>query len=87
MSSELVLQSNYLILCCLLLLLLLIFPSTRVFSNGSALLIRWPEYWSFNFSISPSSEYSGLIPFRMDWFDLSVQGTLRSLLQHQTLKA
>ena len=75
--------SNYLILCHTVLLLSAVFPSTRVFSNELALCIRQPEYWSFSFSISPSNEYSGLIAFRMDWFDLrAVQGTLRSLLQH-----
>ena len=77
-SIELVMPSNHLILCCLLLLLPLIFPSIRIFSNELALRIRWLKYWSFNFSISPSNEYSGLISFRMDWFD--VQGTLKSLL-------
>ena len=80
--------SNYLILCRPLLLLPLIFPSIRVFSNESVLCIRWPQYWSFSFSISPSNEYSGLISFRMDWLDLlSVQGTLKSLLQHHSSKA
>ena len=80
--------SNYLILCCTLLLLPLIFPSTRVFSNESALHIRWPNYWSFSFSISPSNAYSGLISFRMDWLDLlAVQRTLKSLLQHHSSKA
>ena len=83
MSMESVMPSNHLILCCPLLLLPSIFPSIRVFSNESALLIRWPMYWSFSFSISPSNEYSGLISFRMDWLDLlAVQGTLKSLLQH-----
>ena len=83
MSLESVMPSNHLILCCPLLLLPSIFPSIRVFSNESALLIRWPMYWSFSFSISPSNEYSGLISFRMDWLDLlAVQGTLKSLLQH-----
>ena len=82
-SVELVMPSNHLILCHPLLLLPSIFPSIRVFSNESVLHIRWPKYWSFNFSISPSSEYSGLISFRMDWLDLlAVQGTLKSLLQH-----
>ena len=77
MSIESVMASNHLILCCPLLLLPSVFPSIRVFSNESALRIRWPKYWSFSFSISPSSEYSGLISFRMDWFDLlAVQGTL-----------
>ena len=76
------------ILCCPLLLLLSIFPSIRVFSNESTLCFRWPKYWSFSFSISPSNEYSGLISFRMDWLDLpAVQGTLRSLLQHHSSKA
>ena len=75
--------SNYLILCCPLLLLPSIFPSIRVFSSESALCIRWPKYWSFCFSISPSNEYSRLISFRMDWFDLlAVQGSLISFLQH-----
>ena len=79
--------SNHLILCCLLLLLPSIFPSIRVFSNESALCIRWPGYWSFSFSISPSNEHSGLISFKIDWFDLlAVQGTLKSLLQHHNLK-
>ena len=80
--------SSHLILCRLLLLLPPIPPSIRVFSNESTLRIRWPKYWSFSFSISPSNEYSGLIFFRMDWFDLlAVQGTLKSLLQHHSLKA
>ena len=83
-----VMPSNHLILCHPLLLLLSIFPSIRVFSNESALHIRWPKYWSFSFSISPSNEYSGLISFRMDWLDLlAVQGTLKSLLQHRSSKA
>ena len=83
-SIESVMPSNHLILCRPLLLLPSIFPSIKVFSNESALHIRWPEYWSFNFSISPFSEYSGLIFFRVDWFDLlAVQGTLQSLLQLQ----
>ena len=88
MSIESVMPSNHLILCHLLLLLpSSIFPSIRVFSNESALHIRWPKYWSFSFSISPSSEYSGLISFRTDWLDLlKVQGTLKSLLQHQSSK-
>ena len=82
-STELVMPSNHLILYHPLLLLPSIFPSIRVFSNESALLIRWPKYWSFSFNISPSKEYSGLISFRMDWLDLlAVQGTLNSLLQH-----
>ena len=81
MSIEAVLLSNHIILCCLLLLLSSIFPSIRVFSNESAFWIRWPKYWSFSFSISPSNEYSGLISFSIDWFDLlTIQGTLRSLL-------
>ena len=81
MSIESVMPSNYLILCHLLLLLPSIFPSIRVFSNESVLRIRWPKYWSVSFSISPSKEYSGLISFRMDWFDLlAVQRTLKSLL-------
>ena len=88
MSIELVMPSNHLILCCPLLLLPSIFPSIRVFSNESALRIRWPKYWSFSFSISPSNEYSGLISFRMDWLDLlAVQGTLKSLLQQHSSKA
>ena len=88
MSIESVMPSNYLILCCPLLLPPSIFPSIRVFSNESALHIRWPKYWSFSFSISSSSEYSGLISFRIHWFDiLAVQGTLKSLLQHHSSKA
>ena len=80
--------SNHLILCCPLLLPPPIFPRIRVFSNESVLHIRWPKYWSFSFSISPSNEYSGLISFRMDWLDLlAVQGTLKSLLQHDRSKA
>ena len=80
--------SNQLILCCPLLLLPLIFPSIRVFSNESVLHIRWPKYLSLRFSISPSNEYSGLISFRIDWFDLlAVQGTLKSLLQHHSSRA
>ena len=80
--------SNYLILCHPLLFPPSIFPSIRVFSNESVLCIRWPKYWSFSFSISPSNEYSGLISFRMDWLDiLAVQGTLKSLLQHHSSKA
>ena len=79
MSIESVMPSNHLILCCLLLLLSSILPSIRVFSNESVLHIRWPKYWSFSFSVSPSNEYSGLISFRIDWFDLlGVQGTLKS---------
>ena len=84
MSIELVTPSNHLILCHPLLLLSSIFPSIRVFSNESALHLRWPKDWSFSFSISPSNEYSGLISFRMDWLDLlSVQGILKSPLQHE----
>ena len=80
--------SSHLILCCPLLFLPSIFPSIRVFSNESVLCIRWPKYWSFSFSIIPSSEYSKLISFRMDWLDLlAVQGTLKSLLQHHSSKA
>ena len=81
-----VMPSSHLILCCPL-LQPSIFPSIRVFSKGSVLCIRWPKYWSFSFSISPSNEYSGLISFRMDWLDLlAVQGTLKSLLQHHSSK-
>ena len=88
MSIELVMPSNHLLLCHPLLLLPSVFPSIRVFSNESVLCIRWPKYWSFSFSISPSNEYSGLISFRMDWLDLlAVQGTLKSLLQHHSSKA
>ena len=88
MSIELVMPSIHLILCHPLLLPPSIFPSFRVFSNESALPIRWPKYWSFSFSISPYNEYPGLISFRMDWFDLlAVQGTLKSLLQHHSSKA
>ena len=87
MSIELVMPSNYLILCCPFLLLLSIFPSIRVFSNETALHIRWIKYWKFSFSISPSNEYSGLISFRIGWFDLlKIQGTLRSLLQYHSSK-
>ena len=87
-SIELVMPSNHLILCRPLLLLSSIFPSIRVFSNESALHIRWPKYWSFSFNISPSHEHSGLMSLRMDWLDLlAVQGTLKSLLQHHSLKA
>ena len=79
--------SSHLILCCPLLLLPSIFPSVRVFSSESVLHIRWPKYWSFSFSISPSNEYSGLISFRVDWLDVfAVQGTLKSLLQHHSSK-
>ena len=90
MSIESVMQCNHLILCCQLLLLPSIFPSIRIFSNKLVFHIRWPKYWSFSFSISPSNEYSGLIflHFRMDWLDLfAVQGTLKSLLQHYISKA
>ena len=88
MSIESVMPSNHLILCCPLHLLPSIFPSIRVFSNESALHIRWPKYWSFSFNMSPSNEHSGLISFRMDWLDLlAVQGTLKSLLQHHSSKA
>ena len=88
MCIELVMPCNHLVLCRSLLLLSSIFPSIGVFSNESALRIRWPKYWSFSFNISPSNEYSGLIPFRTDWFDnLAVQGTLKSLLQHHSSKA
>ena len=88
MPTESVMPSDHLILCCPLLLLPSIFPNIRVFSNESALCIRWPKYWSFSFSISLSNEYSGLISFRINWLDLlAVQGTLKSLLQHHSLKA
>ena len=88
MSIESVMPSNHLILCHPLFLLHSIFPSIWVFSNESTLHIRWPKYWSFSFSISPSSEHPGLISFRMDWWDLfAVQGTLKSLLQHHSSKA
>ena len=87
MSIEFLMPSNHLLLCRPCLLLLSIFPSIRVFSDESALHIRWPEYWSFSFTISPSNEYSGLISFRMAWFDLlAVQGTHKSLLQHHSSK-
>ena len=87
-SIESVMPSSHLILCRPLLLLSPVFPSIRVFSNESALFIRWPKYWSFSFSIRPSNEYPGLISFRMDWLDvLAVQGTLKSLLQHHSSKA
>ena len=88
MSAESVMPSNHHILCCPLLLLPSIFSSIRVFSNESALHIRWPKCWSFSFNISPSIEHSGLISYRMDWLDLlAVQGTLKSLLQHHSSKA
>ena len=88
MSIESVMPSNHLILCCPLLFLPSIFHSIGVFSNESVLYIRWPKYWSFSFSISPSNEYSGLISFRIDWLDLlAVQETLKSLLQHHSSKA
>ena len=88
MSIESVMPFNHLILCYPLLLLPSIFPNIRVFSNESALRIRWPKYWSFSFNISPSNEHPGLICFRIDWFDLlAVQGTLKSLLQHHSSKA
>ena len=87
LMSESVMPSSHFILCHPLLLLPSIFPSIRVFSNESALRIRWPEYWSFSFNISPSSEHSGLISFRVDWLDLlAFQGTLKSLLQHHSSK-
>ena len=87
-SIESVMSSKYLVLCCSLLLPSSIFPNIRVFSNESVLYTRWPEYWSFSFSISPSKEYSRLISFRMNWLDLlAVQETLKSLLQHHSLKA
>ena len=87
MSMELVMPSNHLILCCPLLFPPSIFPSIRVFSNELALHIRWPNYWSFSFSINPSNKYSGLISFKIDWFDLlAVQGTLKSHLQHHSSK-
>jgi len=87
MSVELVMPSDHLILCRPLFLLPSIFPSIMVFSNESVLHIRWPKDWSFSFSISPSNEHPGLISFRMDWLDLAVQGTLKSLLQHHSSKA
>ena len=88
MPIKLVMPSNHLVFCHFLLLLPSILPSIRVFSNESVLCIRWPKYWSFSFIISPSNEYSGLISFRIDWFDLlAVQGTLNSLLQHHRMKA
>ena len=88
MSTELVMPSNHLILCHPLLLLLSIFPRIRIFSSESVLCIRWLKYWSFSISISPSNQYSGLISFRIDWFNLlAVQGSLKSLLQHHSSKA
>ena len=87
LCTELVMLSNYLILCCPLLPLPSIFPSIRVFSNESTLHIRQPKYWSFSFSISPCNKYSGLISFRIGWFDLAVQGTLKRLFQHRSSKA
>ena len=88
MSMQSVMPSNHLILCCPLLLLPSIFSSIRVFSNESVLHIRWPKYWSFSFSITPSNEYSGPISFKMDWLDLlAVQVTVKSLLQHHSSKA
>ena len=87
MSIEFVMPSNDLILCRPLLLLPSIYPSIRVFSSESALSIMWPKYWSFSFNISPSDEYSGLISFRIDWFDLAVQGILKSIVQHHSLKS
>ena len=87
MSIESVLPSNLLVLCCPFIFVPSIFPSIGVFSNELALRIRWPKHWSFSFSISPSNEYSGLISFRIDWFDLAVQGALKCLLQHHSSKA
>ena len=88
MSIELEMPSHHLTLCCPLFLLPSIFPSIRVFSNESALHIRWPKYWSFSFNISPFNEHSGLVSFRMEWLDLfAVQGTLKSLFQHHSSKA
>ena len=87
MSIESVMPSNHLILCRPVLLLPSIFPSIRVFSNESALRIRWPDYWSFSFNICSSNEHPGLISFRMDWLDLLAKGTLKSLLQHHSSKA
>ena len=87
MSIVFVMPSNHLILCCPLLLLPSIFPSIRVYTNELALRIRWPKYWSFSFSISPSSEHSGLISSRIDWFDLEIQETPKSPLRHHNLKA
>ena len=87
MSTESVMPSNHLILCCLLFLCPQVFPSISVFSSESSLCIEWLKYWSFSFSISPSNKYSGLILIRIDWFDLAVQDTFNSLLQHHSLKA
>ena len=87
MSIESVMPSSHLILCLPLFLLPSIFPSIRIFSSESALRIRWSKYWSFSFSISPSNEYSGMISFRVDWSDLALQETLKSFLQHHSLKA
>ena len=87
MSIKSVMPFNCLIFCHPLHLLSSIFPSIRVFSNESVLCIRWPKYWSFSFSISPANEYSGLISFTIDWLDLAIQGTLKSLLQHHSSKA
>ena len=88
MSIELVMPSNHLKLCCFLILLPTIFPSIRIFSNESAVRIRWPKYWSFSFNISPSNEHPGLFSFRMDWLDLlAFQGTLKNLLRHHSSKA
>ena len=88
MSIVSVMQSNHLILCCPLFLLPSVFPSIKVFSSESVLCMRWPKYWSFRFSISPSNEYSGLISFGIDWLDiLAVQGALKSLFQHHSSKA
>ena len=86
-SISSVMPSNHLILCCPFLLPSSIFPSIRVFASDTVLCIRWPNYWSFSFRFSPSNEYSGLISFRLDWLDLAVQGTLKSLLQHHSSKA
>ena len=84
MFIESIMSSSHLILCCLLLFLPSIFPTIRIFSSESALHSRWPKYWGFSFSISPSNEYSGLISFRIDWFDLAVQGTLKSQQHHSS---
>ena len=86
MSIELVMPSNHPIFCCPLLLLPFFFPSIKVLSNEWALHIRWPKYWGFSFSINPSNEYSGLISFRIDWFDFTAQGTCKNLLQHRNSK-